>query len=120
MAEKNADPDLGAAEAIGVALTADAAMQTRKEFRIATMLIGIIVLLIVALTQADPAVADPAEDLVARCEPPHLRTDAERGAGQVVAEDERAVVGQHELEGTAAELLVQLVDAGGRHPPPVA
>ena len=49
MAEKAANPDLGAAEAIGVALTADAAMQTRKEFRLATMLIGIIVLLIVAL-----------------------------------------------------------------------
>lgn len=40
---------VGAAEAIGAALTGDAAMQTRYEFRMAVMLIGVVVLLIVAV-----------------------------------------------------------------------
>lgn len=49
MARNDANPDIGVAEAIGVALTGDAAMQTRREFRVAVMLIGVIVLLMVAV-----------------------------------------------------------------------
>ena len=48
MASHPTEP-VGAAEAIGVALTGDAAMRTRYEFRMAVMLIGVVVLLIVAV-----------------------------------------------------------------------
>ena len=48
MADPHSPADMGATEAIGAALTGDAAMQTRREFRIATYLIGVVVLLIVA------------------------------------------------------------------------
>lgn len=42
------DPEnVSAPEAIGAALTADAAMQTRRELRIAMYIIGILVLLVV-------------------------------------------------------------------------
>lgn len=38
-----------APEAIGAALTGDARMQTRSEFKVAALLIGVVVLLIVAV-----------------------------------------------------------------------
>lgn len=49
MADHRSDTPLGAAEAIGAALTGDAAMQTRREFRIAAFLIGLVVLVFVAV-----------------------------------------------------------------------
>lgn len=49
MAHSHQTETVGAAEAIGAALTGDAAMQTRHEFRVAIMLIGVIVLLILVV-----------------------------------------------------------------------
>ena len=48
MADHRSDTPLGAAEAIGAALTGDAAMQTRREFRVAAFLIGLVVLVLAA------------------------------------------------------------------------
>ena len=65
--------------------------------------------------RADPVLVGAGVDLVAGLEAAHLRPDADDGAGDVVAEDQRQLVRQDLLELTQADLLVQLVEARCLH-----
>ena len=66
--------------------------------------------------RADAVLVGPGVDLVAELEAAHLRADADDGAGDVVAEDQRQLVRQDLLELPGADLLVELVEPGGLHP----
>ena len=62
---------------------------------------------------ADPVVSGAGEDDVTGGEPVHGRSDLEDGAGDVVPEGQRRAVAEQLLELADADLLVELVEAGG-------
>jgi hypothetical protein len=62
--------------------------------------------------RADAVLVRSAIDLVARLEPTDLRPDLQDEAGDVIAEDQRQLVGQDLLELACTDLLVELVETG--------
>ena len=62
---------------------------------------------------ANPVVARTGVDLIPCLEAAHIPADAHNGSGQIVAKDERRLVGQEQLELAVPDLAVQKVDRGG-------